>query len=91
MAGQGPAISVVTGKVLCLRCANRRSFCRLFHRNHTAFDRFLYFLESTHFNLAYALARDAELRRKIFKRDRIIRQTPCFKDATLAFIENIKR
>src|SRR6185312_703931 len=78
-------------EVWILRCADRLGFRRFLHRSHTAFDRLLHFLESAHLDLAHAFARNAKFRCKIFERDWIIRQTSCFKDAPLAFIENVKR
>src|ERR1700730_630604 len=45
-------------------------------------------LKGAHFDLAHALARDAELGRQVLKRDRIIRQAARLEDAPLPVVEH---
>src|SRR5260370_21641653 len=51
-------------------------------------DRFLHLLEGARLDLAYALARYAEFRGKLFERDRPLGETARLEDAPLAVVEH---
>jgi hypothetical protein len=59
-----------------------------FDRGDRVSHRPLHLLEGAHLDLAHALARDAELRRQVLKRDRIIRQAARLEDAPLPVVEH---
>ena len=59
-----------------------------FDRGDAVLERLLHLLEGAYLDLAHALARDAELRRQIRKRDRIIRQAARLEDAPLPIVEH---
>src|SRR4051812_47320845 len=55
--------------------------------NCSGLDRLLQFFEGTHLDLAHALARDAVLLRQVFKRRRVLLQTPLGQDVALAIVQ----
>src|SRR5215475_6410640 len=51
----------------------------------------MHFLETTHLNLAHALARDAEILGQLRKRDPFLGEPARLEDASLALVENGER
>src|SRR5262245_4397968 len=51
----------------------------------------LYLLEGAHLDLADALARDAELGRKVLQGRRLLGEPPCLENALLAVVQRGKR
>src|SRR6516165_10346078 len=56
-----------------------------------ALYRRLHLLERPHFDLAHALAGDAELRGEVFQRHRLVRQAPGLEDPAFARVEHADR
>src|SRR5271169_754034 len=65
--------------------------CRRFHHGDPVLHRVLHFLEGAHFNLAHALARDAELGGDLFKRDWVLGEPARLENALFAIVEHEKR
>ncbi len=65
--------------------------CRSFHPGDAFLHRVLHFLEGAHFNLAHALARDAELGGDLFKRDWVLGEPARLENALFAIVEHEKR
>src|ERR1035437_9906010 len=88
-----PAIFIADVAAIALmhRRRNRRRFLRLLQSSDTILHRLLHLLEGAHFDLAHALARDAEFGCQILERDRIVRQAAPREDAPLALVEHVAR
>src|ERR1039458_10330355 len=88
-----PATFIADGAAIALmhRRRNRRRFLRLLQSSDTILHRLLHLLEGAHFDLAHALARDAQFGCQILERDRIRRQAAGLQDAPLALVEHVER